>query len=139
MFTAGDVLLELRGVYKSFGSKDILAGASMQIRRGEAVGIIGAAPRSRMHLYTSELWIHSSNFYPCYAHTCGRQFLGIDSWSFEALEEHTRVLSSNGSVLMMLHVRGRAVTAVMSANDGCSTGGLVTGNSTTLRRMAARC
>ena len=39
---AGDVLLELRGVYKSFGSKDILAGASMQIRRGEAVGIIGA-------------------------------------------------------------------------------------------------
>jgi ABC-type transporter Mla maintaining outer membrane lipid asymmetry ATPase subunit MlaF len=36
------VLLELRGVYKSFGAKDILAGASMQIRRGEAVGIIGA-------------------------------------------------------------------------------------------------
>ena len=41
---AGDVLLELRGVYKSFGAKDILAGASMQIRRGEAVGIIGAPP-----------------------------------------------------------------------------------------------
>jgi ABC-type transporter Mla maintaining outer membrane lipid asymmetry ATPase subunit MlaF len=37
------VLLELRGVYKSFGSKDILAGASMQIRRGEAVGIIGGS------------------------------------------------------------------------------------------------
>ncbi len=38
---AGDVLLELRGVFKSFGNKDILRGASMQIRRGEAVGIIG--------------------------------------------------------------------------------------------------
>jgi ATPase subunit of ABC transporter with duplicated ATPase domains len=38
---AGDVLLELRNVYKSFGTKDILQGASMQIRRGEAVGIIG--------------------------------------------------------------------------------------------------
>lgn len=40
---AGDVLLELRGVAKSFGNKDILRGASMQIRRGEAVGIIGGS------------------------------------------------------------------------------------------------
>ncbi|DBA75816.1 hypothetical protein WJX77_002809 [Trebouxia sp. C0004] len=38
-----DVLLELRNVYKSFGSKPILRGANMTIRRGEAVGIIGGS------------------------------------------------------------------------------------------------
>lgn len=36
-----DVLIEFRDVYKSFGSKHILKGASFKIRRGEAVGIIG--------------------------------------------------------------------------------------------------
>lgn len=39
----GEVLIELRNVWKSFGDKHILRGASFQIRRGEAVGIIGAS------------------------------------------------------------------------------------------------
>jgi ABC-type transporter Mla maintaining outer membrane lipid asymmetry ATPase subunit MlaF len=39
----GDVLIEFRDVHKSFGDKIILNGASFQIRRGEAVGIIGAS------------------------------------------------------------------------------------------------
>ncbi len=39
----GDVLIEFRDVYKSFGDKVILRGASFSIRRGEAVGIIGAS------------------------------------------------------------------------------------------------
>jgi ABC-type glutathione transport system ATPase component len=39
----GDVLIEFRNVHKSFGDKSILAGASFKIRRGEAVGIIGAS------------------------------------------------------------------------------------------------
>jgi ABC-type transporter Mla maintaining outer membrane lipid asymmetry ATPase subunit MlaF len=38
-----DVLIELDGVHKAFGAKPILAGASIAIRRGEAVGIIGAS------------------------------------------------------------------------------------------------
>jgi ABC-type histidine transport system ATPase subunit len=38
---AGDVLLELRNVHKSFGSKKILQGATLQVRRGQAIGIIG--------------------------------------------------------------------------------------------------
>ena len=38
---AGDVLIECRGIRKRFGSKTVLDGASFQIRRGEAVGIIG--------------------------------------------------------------------------------------------------
>jgi energy-coupling factor transporter ATP-binding protein EcfA2 len=37
------VLIEFRDVYKSFGSKQILRGASFKIRRGEAVGIIGSS------------------------------------------------------------------------------------------------
>ena len=40
---AGDVLIELRNVYKSFGNKPILRGTNIQIRRGEAVGIIGGS------------------------------------------------------------------------------------------------
>eukprot|EP00850_Spirogloea_muscicola_P014414 SM000103S09506 [mRNA] locus=s103:287916:290335:- [translate_table: standard] len=36
-----EVLIECRDVYKSFGSKHILRGASFKIRQGEAVGIIG--------------------------------------------------------------------------------------------------
>lgn len=40
---AGDVLIEFRNVHKSFGDKRILSGASFSIRRGEAVGIIGAS------------------------------------------------------------------------------------------------
>lgn len=40
---AGDVLIEFRDVHKSFGDKPILQGASFVIRRGEAVGIIGAS------------------------------------------------------------------------------------------------
>ena len=40
---AGDVLIELRNVHKSFGSKPILRGANIQVRRGEAVGIIGGS------------------------------------------------------------------------------------------------
>jgi len=36
-----EVLIECRNVYKSFGEKHILQGASFKIRRGEAVGIIG--------------------------------------------------------------------------------------------------
>ena len=36
-----EVLIELRGVKKAFGSKVVLDGASFKIRRGEAVGIIG--------------------------------------------------------------------------------------------------
>ncbi len=38
-----DVLIELKNVYKSFGSKAILRGANITIRRGEAVGIIGGS------------------------------------------------------------------------------------------------
>ncbi|KIY95370.1 hypothetical protein MNEG_12590 [Monoraphidium neglectum] len=38
-----EVLVELKNVHKSFGEKRILNGASFQIRRGEAVGIIGAS------------------------------------------------------------------------------------------------
>ena len=38
-----EVLIELRNVWKSFGSKDILQGANIKIRRGEAVGIIGGS------------------------------------------------------------------------------------------------
>ena len=38
-----DVLIEFKDVYKSFGSKQILRGASFKIRRGEAVGIIGSS------------------------------------------------------------------------------------------------
>lgn len=38
-----DVLIELKNVYKSFGSKTILRGANITIRRGEAVGIIGGS------------------------------------------------------------------------------------------------
>lgn len=38
-----DVLIEFKNVYKSFGDKPILRGASFKIRRGEAVGIIGAS------------------------------------------------------------------------------------------------
>jgi ABC-type transporter Mla maintaining outer membrane lipid asymmetry ATPase subunit MlaF len=37
------VLIEFKDVYKSFGSKHILNGASFCIRRGEAVGIIGGS------------------------------------------------------------------------------------------------
>ncbi len=38
-----DVLIEFRNVHKAFGDKKILRGASFKIRRGEAVGIIGAS------------------------------------------------------------------------------------------------
>jgi len=38
-----DVIIELRDVYKSFGTKDVLRGVSFKIRRGEAVGIIGGS------------------------------------------------------------------------------------------------
>lgn len=38
-----DVLIEFEDVYKAFGEKPILRGASFKIRRGEAVGIIGAS------------------------------------------------------------------------------------------------
>lgn len=38
-----DVLIEFQDVYKSFGDKPILRGASFRIRRGEAVGIIGGS------------------------------------------------------------------------------------------------
>tara|TARA_B110000977_G_scaffold189058_1_gene258048 strand:+ start:1112 stop:1498 length:387 start_codon:yes stop_codon:yes gene_type:complete len=38
-----EVLIELRNVTKSFGKKAVLNGASFQIRRGEAVGIIGSS------------------------------------------------------------------------------------------------
>lgn len=37
----GDVLIDCRNVYKSFGEKHILRGVSFKIRHGEAVGIIG--------------------------------------------------------------------------------------------------
>lgn len=36
-----EVLIECRDVYKSFGEKHILRGASFKVRHGEAVGIIG--------------------------------------------------------------------------------------------------
>ena len=39
----GEVLIELKGVHKSFGSKNILRGVDIKIRRGEAVGIIGGS------------------------------------------------------------------------------------------------
>ncbi len=37
------MLIELRDVWKSFGSNDILRGCNIKIRRGEAVGIIGGS------------------------------------------------------------------------------------------------
>ena len=40
---AAPVLIELDAVHKAFGAKPILAGASIAVRRGEAVGIIGAS------------------------------------------------------------------------------------------------
>jgi len=43
MTKSNEVLLELRNVFKSFGEKEILKGASFRIYRGEAVGIIGAS------------------------------------------------------------------------------------------------
>ena len=39
--TDDDVLIELVDVHKSFGSRQVLAGANLVVRRGEAVGIIG--------------------------------------------------------------------------------------------------
>ncbi|QDZ23745.1 ABC transporter [Chloropicon primus] len=36
-----DVVIEFRDVWKSFGSKGVLRGASFKIKRGEAIGIIG--------------------------------------------------------------------------------------------------
>ena len=39
----GDVLIELHDVSKAFGKKAILQGTTLKIRRGEAVGIIGAS------------------------------------------------------------------------------------------------
>lgn len=39
----GDVLIEFKDIWKSFGSNAILKGASFTIRRGEAVGIIGGS------------------------------------------------------------------------------------------------
>lgn len=39
----GEVLIELKGVHKSFGNKNILRGVDIKIRRGEAVGIIGGS------------------------------------------------------------------------------------------------
>lgn len=41
--TSDEVLIELKDVHKSFGSKAILKGTSFKIYRGEAVGIIGAS------------------------------------------------------------------------------------------------
>lgn len=38
-----DTLIEFKDVYKSFGDKHILEGASFKVKRGEAVGIIGAS------------------------------------------------------------------------------------------------
>lgn len=38
-----EVLIELKDVHKSFGSKKILKGVNITIRRGEAVGIIGGS------------------------------------------------------------------------------------------------
>ena len=38
-----DVIIELRDVHKSFGTKAVLRGVSFKIRRGEAVGIIGGS------------------------------------------------------------------------------------------------
>ncbi|GBG77501.1 hypothetical protein CBR_g23946 [Chara braunii] len=37
----GKVLIECRDVYKAFGDKHVLKGASFKVRHGEAVGIIG--------------------------------------------------------------------------------------------------
>jgi ABC-type transporter Mla maintaining outer membrane lipid asymmetry ATPase subunit MlaF len=39
--TDDDVLIELVDVHKAFGSRKVLAGANLVVRRGEAVGIIG--------------------------------------------------------------------------------------------------
>eukprot|EP00892_Ulva_mutabilis_P005614 jgi/Ulvmu1/3424/UM016_0043.1 len=39
----GDKLIQFKDVYKSFGSNNVLRGASFTIRRGEAVGIIGGS------------------------------------------------------------------------------------------------
>ncbi|KAL6768856.1 hypothetical protein ACKKBF_B16510 [Auxenochlorella protothecoides x Auxenochlorella symbiontica] len=41
--SASETLIEFRDVYKSFGDKHILRGASFCVRRGEAVGIIGGS------------------------------------------------------------------------------------------------
>ena len=41
--TSGEVLIELKDVWKTFGDKAVLQGANIKIRRGEAVGIIGGS------------------------------------------------------------------------------------------------
>ena len=38
-----EILIELKDVHKAFGSKKILNGVNITIRRGEAVGIIGGS------------------------------------------------------------------------------------------------
>lgn len=38
-----DVLVEFRNVHKAFGTKKVLRGATFNVRRGEAVGIIGGS------------------------------------------------------------------------------------------------
>ena len=55
---AGDVLLELRDVHKSFGSKIILQGATMQVRRGDAIGIIGRARPVPRTAYLQDIYLH---------------------------------------------------------------------------------
>ncbi|MEO8180229.1 MAG: ATP-binding cassette domain-containing protein [Deltaproteobacteria bacterium] len=37
----GDEVFQLRGVWKSFGSKEVLRGIDLRLRRGETLGIIG--------------------------------------------------------------------------------------------------
>jgi len=56
--TDPDVLIQLVGVKKSFGSRRILDGVSLTVRRGEAVGIIGV--RQRKQLLVPPRWLHSA-------------------------------------------------------------------------------
>ena len=46
----GEVLVEVRDVCKSFGSKHVLAGASFQIRRGDRVAIVGPSGTGKVRV-----------------------------------------------------------------------------------------
>jgi len=61
----GDVLIELHDVGKAFGKKAILKGATMKIRRGEAVGIIGALLACGSGANTASVLVDSHNAMLC--------------------------------------------------------------------------
>lgn len=108
----GDVLLELKDVHKSFGSKRILKGTTMQVRRGQAIGIIGT------HLF------HSASIQPgTYYHNCSvNRFRSL----FQCPVSHGH----------KYQCKGAPVCSEKHGDGMCMAGGSGTGKSTTLRLLA---